>query len=279
MILKSYSKINLTLRVNKKLKHKKLHDIQSYYCLIDLHDEINIKATNEAKDKIKFHGKFAKNVNNSKNSIKSTLSILRKRNLVNNYFSILIKKNIPVFGGLGGGTSNSAFLTKYLVKNNMTKSISDTLSKRIGSDFRLFSHNQGFIQNLSKNIKLKKKHNLYFALVYPNIRSSTKLVYSKVKKYSPKSSTRNININKKSMFIKFLAKSNNDLQKIVEINYPKIKRLIEEMGQFEGCCFSRLTGSGSVCYGVFKSRKLAKNALTKIKLKYPKYWSSFAKTI
>ena len=33
MVLKSYAKINLSLKVNKKLKNK-LHDIQSIYCLV-----------------------------------------------------------------------------------------------------------------------------------------------------------------------------------------------------------------------------------------------------
>ena len=40
-----------------------------------------------------------------------------------------------------------------------------------------------------------------------------------------------------------------------------------------------MTGSGSACYGVFESEKVAKAALNGIKLKYPKYWSSVAKTI
>ena len=44
MILKSFSKINLSLTVNKRLKNKnKLHNIQSYFCLIDLFDKIRIK--------------------------------------------------------------------------------------------------------------------------------------------------------------------------------------------------------------------------------------------
>ena len=47
----------------------------------------------------------------------------------------------------------------------------------------------------------------------------------------------------------------------------------------KGCYFSRMTGSGSVCYGVFKSEKTAKAALNRIKLKHPKYWLSVAKTI
>ena len=42
MVLKSYAKLNLTLTVNKKLKSG-LHDIQSIYCLINLHDKIFFK--------------------------------------------------------------------------------------------------------------------------------------------------------------------------------------------------------------------------------------------
>ena len=61
MILKSFSKINLTLNVNKKLK-KGLHNIQSYFCLINLFDQIKIKSIKGKKDKIKFKGKFAKYV-------------------------------------------------------------------------------------------------------------------------------------------------------------------------------------------------------------------------
>ncbi len=42
MDLKSYSKINLFLDVNKKLSNG-LHDIQSLFCLVDLFDTISIK--------------------------------------------------------------------------------------------------------------------------------------------------------------------------------------------------------------------------------------------
>ena len=58
MILKSFSKINLSLRINKKLKNG-LHDIQSYFCLINLYDKILIKKTKGKKDKVKFVGEFA----------------------------------------------------------------------------------------------------------------------------------------------------------------------------------------------------------------------------
>ena len=42
MFLYSYSKINLSLNVNSKLKNG-LHEIQSYFCLINLSDKIRNK--------------------------------------------------------------------------------------------------------------------------------------------------------------------------------------------------------------------------------------------
>ena len=56
MILKSYSKINLTLSVNKKLKNG-LHEIQSFFSLVNLYDEIKIKKIQGGKDVVKFAGK------------------------------------------------------------------------------------------------------------------------------------------------------------------------------------------------------------------------------
>ena len=60
MVLKSFSKINLSLSVNKKLKKNGLHDIQSYFCLIDLFDQIKIKKIKGRKDVVKFQGKFSR---------------------------------------------------------------------------------------------------------------------------------------------------------------------------------------------------------------------------
>ena len=111
------------------------------------------------------------------------------------------------------------------------------------------------------------------------MRSSTKYVYSKVKSYSKKSNYNLNKINNKNKFIKLLINSNNDLQSIVEKKYLIIRKLLNEIKHKKGCYFSRMTGSGSVCYGVFTSEKTAKAALSSIRLKYPKFWFSIAKTI
>tara|TARA_Y100001970_G_C13991870_1_gene728649 strand:+ start:34 stop:876 length:843 start_codon:yes stop_codon:yes gene_type:complete len=280
MILKSFSKINLSLTVNKRLKSKhKLHNIQSYFCLIDLFDKIKIKKITGKKDIIKFHGKFGKLVNKKDNSIVSVLNLLRKKNIISDQYMILINKRIPVFAGLGGGTSNSAFLIKYLAKKKNNKLLLKYLGTKIGSDLKLFFYKQGFLSNLNTINTLPKKHKLHFLLVYPNIKCSTKYIYSKVKIYSPKSKYNLKKLKTTSKFVKLLASKHNDLQSIVENKYPIIKKIIKDISKRKGCHFSRMTGSGSVCYGVFESKKSAKAALNSIRSKYPNYWLSVAKTI
>ena len=113
----------------------------------------------------------------------------------------------------------------------------------------------------------------------PRVKCSTKEIYSKVRNYSKKKIFKKNKINTQYKFLSHLSKGSNELQLIVEKKYPFIKKLLLEIAKNEGCYFSRMTGSGSVCYGVFKSKRTAKVALNKIKKKYPKFWSSVAKTI
>ena len=279
MILKAFSKINLSLKVNRRLKSKRLHEIQSYFCLVNLCDDLKIKKIKDQKDIVKFKGKFSKNIKKKTNSIIDVLSILRDRNLISSHYSVSINKKIPVFGGMGGGTSNAICLVKYFTKNKISKNLLNILSKKIGSDVRLFLYKQGFLKNLKNVNKFQRNHSLYFLLVYPKIKCSSQYIYSKVREFTSKSDFSFKKISSKNNFIKFLKSENNSLQSIVENKHPSIKKLIKEISLREGCYFSRMTGSGSVCYGIFKSKKSAKAALNIIKLKYPKYLSWVAKTI
>lgn len=278
MTIRSFSKINLSLNVNKKLRSG-LHDIQSFFCQVDLSDQIIIKKIDKKQDNIKFIGKFAKHINKKKNSIYNVLKVLRSENIITNHYSVLINKKIPVFAGLGGGTSNAAYLAKYLTKNKFEKNLLNILEKKIGTDFKLFLYNQGFLQNLKSVKVLKKKYKLFFLLIYPNIKSSTQSAYLNIADYTPKLNFKFNNINNKRNFIKFLKKRNNDFQSIIERRYPIIKKLLKEIRVKKGCYFSRMTGSGSVCYGMFENEKSAKAALLIIKSKYPKFWISVTKTI
>ena len=279
MDLKSYSKINLFLDVNKKLSNG-LHDIQSLFCLVDLFDTISIKKKNiENRKKIIIKGPFAKHVKKKNNSVQKILSILRQYKLISNFYDICIFKKIPVFSGLGGGTSNAATILKFLIKKKIKRKIFEKIVKYTGSDLRLFFHKRGYQADLKTLVDLTQKYDLYFLIIFPKINCSTKVIYSMVKKYSAKAKYKKKDLQTKKKFYKIVKNSKNDLQLIVEKKYPLIKKILKDLEKMHGCHFSRMTGSGSACFGLFNDEQCSKAALKVMRKKYPKFWFSIAKTI
>jgi len=269
VIIKSYAKINLSLLVKTKLKNE-LHDIQSLYCQVNLKDTISIRKIKSKKDQIFIFGNYSKYVDNYENSISKVLDFLRNKNLISGNYLIKINKKIPVFSGLGGGTSNAASILNFFIKKKIKKEIYKQLSNHIGTDLKLFLFRQGFLKNLSTVTELKSKYKMYFLLIYPNIKCSTKDIYSKVKRYSRKKIQKPKVFESREDFFSFLKNSNNDLQEIVERKYPLIKKLLHSIKNSTGCHISRMTGSGSCCYGLFHKKIQTKRALRLLKKIYPK---------
>ena len=278
MVLSSYSKINLSLLINSKQKSG-LHNIQSYFCLINLKDKIKIKKIGGKSDKINFTGPFSKFINKKYNSIKSVLVLLRKLKLISSCYSVVVKKNIPVYAGLGGGTSNAFTVMKYVLKKKLSKKNLNIIKKKIGSDFELFFYKQGFLKNFSSIINQEKKKTFFFILIKPPIKCSTREIYSKIKKYSSKTVFNKRAEKKRMSFLNLLINSRNDLQSVVEKKYPRLKTILNNISFQKGCYFSRMTGSGSVCYGLFINQNSAKKARINLKKIYPKFWVSIAKTV
>ena len=93
------------------------HIINSLITFCNLHDIILITESKKLNDNIIFTGTFKKGINKKSNTITKILSLLRKdKFLINQFFQINVKKNIPHGSGLGGGSSNAAYLLNYLKK-------------------------------------------------------------------------------------------------------------------------------------------------------------------
>jgi 4-diphosphocytidyl-2-C-methyl-D-erythritol kinase len=279
-MIKSHSKINLFLKVLNK-NNKGLHNIQSSVMLLNLHDKITIKKINKNKDSIKFIGQFKKKISKNTNTISKSLSLLRMHNLIDQKkkYKIIVNKNIPVFAGLGGGTSNAVFLIKYFLKNKVSDKFLKIFEDKIGSDFRLFFFKHSFVKNLKKISQFNKKYVFYFVLVYPYINSSTKEVFSKVKKFNLPLKNNLYKIKSKDGYIEFIKNEKNDLQKIVETKHKKVRKILDILKIQKNCLFSRMTGSGSVCFGLFFNKNSAKQGLIEIKKKLPNCWCVFTKSI
>jgi 4-diphosphocytidyl-2-C-methyl-D-erythritol kinase len=279
-MIKSYCKINLFLKVLKK-NNNGLHNIQSTTMLVDLHDEISISKIKKKRDLVEFNGLFKKNINKNINTVTNTLSLLRSQNLIDHKknYKIIINKKIPVFSGLGGGTSNAAALIKYFLKNKISLKLLKIFENKIGSDLRLFFFNHSFQKNLDQIEIFKKKYTFHFLLLYPNIKSSTKEVYSKVRMFNLPLKSNPSRITNTEKYKNFLKNESNDLQKIVEKKHKKIQIILNLIKLQKNCLYSRMTGSGSVCFGIFSDRKSAHLATKVLKKKFPNYWCATTKSI
>jgi 4-diphosphocytidyl-2-C-methyl-D-erythritol kinase len=281
--IKSLCKINLSLRVLKRLNNN-YHRINSFVTFCGIHDVIQVKRINKLKDKVVFSGNFKKGLDIKNNTITKTLNLLRKGSFLGKiFFKIEVKKNIPQGSGLGGGSSNAAALLHFLnikkflkiKKNEIYK-----IAKDIGTDVPICLEYKNTLLT-GKSGKLRRINNklkLIILIAYPNIKSSTKRVYQANKQFTKKTSKFNLYKDNKKV-VNFLKSEKNDLEKTVIKFYPQVSNLLKLISKQNGCWFSRITGSGSACIGIFFNKKTAIYTQKLIKLKFPKYWCVLSKTI
>ena len=74
--IKSFCKVNLTLKVLKKLNNG-YHRIESLITFCEIFDLISLSVSKNAHDTIFFSGKFKKGINNKKNTVTKLLDTLR----------------------------------------------------------------------------------------------------------------------------------------------------------------------------------------------------------
>ena len=276
--LKSHAKINLSLKVLKK--KKKIHQIQTLLCFINLHDEIHIKETNLKKHLVFFQGKFSKKIP-QKNTVTKLLKILDKKKLLKNKkYLIKIKKNIPQKSGLGGGSINAATIFNYIIKKNKIKinlKQKNAICKNIGSDV-IFGLDKrlSLLNSRNKLIRSNKKIKFDLILIKPNFGCSTALIYKKVKLYSkPNMSSIDNSYLKISKLINF----QNDLENLAFKQYPILRGIKKNLLNLPGINFARMSGSGSSLIGFFNKKKNAVNGIKKLKKIYSNYWCILSKTI
>ena len=282
--IKSFCKINLSLRVLKRLSNG-YHNIKSLVTFCDLHDVISISKIKGVNDKISFSGRFKKGVNKKSNTITNVLYLLRKRNFFQKQaFKIDIQKNIPHGSGLGGGSSNAANVLNFFNSKMRLKLNKDEISKiayQIGFDTPVSLEKKNTLLTGKKGeiLRLNQKFRLNILIVYPNVICSTKKIYANNKKFTFLRSQSNFYIKDKNKLIDFLKNENNDLEKTAIKFYPKVRKIINFIKSQNGCYFSRITGSGSACIGIFSNMKSAVFAQKFMKLKFPNYWCVVSKTI
>ena len=246
MKINTYAKINLNLKISKDIEEG-LHNISSLIVPIDLCDSIEIKESNSDVDKIQFD----KEGISEENTISKSLNLLRSRSNLPGFFDIIIKKNIPIEAGLGGGSSNAAGIISTLTKKyNLQMPTYREIAVNVGSDVPFFitgkPANIFGIGDIVNPENLQRDINMI--LVVPNEKISTKDAFSMFDELNQD----NLEINEYEGLKIF-----NDFwipAQTLEPNLLKIKNNLESITNLE----FYLSGSGSSMFSLGDTEELTK---------------------
>ena len=256
MICFPNAKINIGLRVTGK-RPDGYHNIESILYPIGLTDILEISEQEKDSEKgISLYTTGIKiNLSPEKNLVFRTSELLRKKYSIPP-LSIHLHKLIPTGSGLGGGSSDTAFLLRILNKKfsiGITEEKLHAIASGLGSDCPFFLNNTSAIisgrgeniQRISLNLS-----SFYLVIVYPDIHIDTGLAYSQIIPLKP-----GLSLQKLIKYPVSQWKENvfNDFEKPVFSKYPNIKKIKEKLYRM-GAIYSSLTGSGSAVYGLFDKK-------------------------
>ena len=175
--VKSYAKINISLRVKSKMENG-YHELDSIMVPIELHDSIVISPLYNRNDSFVTVDDFSNGLIHY-NLAGSAIDALEKKYGVHKCFRIYIHKVIPMQAGLGGGSSNAAF-TLRAINQILKLGASDEelieIATPLGADIPFFIKCQpsrcGGIGEKIQPIEIK--NNYHVLIVKPNEGVSTK---------------------------------------------------------------------------------------------------------
>jgi 4-diphosphocytidyl-2-C-methyl-D-erythritol kinase len=248
------AKINLSLRVLNK-REDGYHNIETVFQSISLYDKITITAD----DKIIV---CPEKIAETENIVQKTALLLLEWTGKKKGARINVEKNIPIGGGLGGGSSDAAAVLSAL-NSFWDLGLSDkelaSLAQSLGADVPYFLMRgtvlgEGIGARLTK---LKEIPPCYFLLAISKVSISTKETYESFNGETEGYETREMigAIEREDLF--GIANAlHNDLEKVVFGKYPELLK-VKERFISEGVLNSALTGSGSVIFGIVKEKKEA----------------------
>jgi len=253
----SPAKLNLSLEVNDLLTNG-LHNITSVMHTLSLSDKITINYSDEIKSFF-----LPTIINNMDNSIIDTIILFKNKFNIHESFEVVIKKEIPISAGLGGGSSNSSTVLKLLIDIAKLKlSTTDILelALQLSSDSPFFiCSGCALVEGIGGDIKTTSRlKNLWAVIITPiniTIENKTKHMYSLLtdKHYTNGAITTEIfnslsqpNANN----IQILKNSMNTFEYVIDDIFSEYKDLKKKFLDM-GAPFVRLSGSGPSFFSIF----------------------------
>lgn len=274
MPIPSYAKINLYLKIGKKLSSG-YHNLQSVMQRIELSDNMSIEPLSE--DKIVVESTNPE-LSGEENLAYKAAMLLKKKHKARQGAKIFIEKNIPLEAGLGGGSSNAA--TALLNLNKMwglklkERQLVE-MAAQIGSDVPFFiEENAALVEGIGDKIKrIKKSFSINIVLINPGFRVSTKWAYAAFDRQKPRIKTKAdisslVKAIEKKDISEIANNLHNDFEPIVTKRYKVINEIKTNLMRNDALN-ALVSGSGPTVFGVFNSIYEAREAFFKMQYDYP----------
>ncbi|WP_353683255.1 4-(cytidine 5'-diphospho)-2-C-methyl-D-erythritol kinase [Thermodesulfovibrio sp. 3907-1M] len=279
LTFKAFAKINWSLSVLRK-RQDGYHDIITLMHAIDLHDTLIFKSS----EKIEIETNLPLKKEN--NLVYKAIQALREYTEIKKGVHVILKKEIPIGAGLGGGSSDAAVTLKALNELwqlNLDIKTLHEIGSSIGSDIPFFFYLpvcivEG-IGDIVKPLKIQKSYTLL--LVKPDFSISTKWAYESLN-LETQLTTEYEKINNNIWQLYNLLCSGdinsfqlwNDLENTVLGKYPEIEKIKRKLIE-AGAKKALMSGSGSTVFGVFNNEADAKKALKS----FEGYWCKVVQTL
>ncbi|MDO8549497.1 MAG: 4-(cytidine 5'-diphospho)-2-C-methyl-D-erythritol kinase [Ignavibacteria bacterium] len=265
--VKAPAKVNLGLHVISK-RDDGYHNIETIFYPIKLYDVLTF---NKSKS-FRFTSDNEEMNKSSDNLIIKAKDLLEEETKQKISVHIHLKKNIPIGGGLGGGSSDAAAALKSL-NNFMNLNLDDiqlkSLALRLGSDVPFFLDPKPCFAS-SRGEKLEQKDlkiNYSILVINPVIHISTKWAYSNIIPKAPVFNLEYLTQKHLDAPDKLSGTIKNDFEDIVFEKYPEIKKLKGELNE-SSALFVLMSGSGSSLFAIYKDNLSAEQIMNKLKTKY-----------
>lgn len=260
--LKSPAKINVGLKIINKRKDG-FHDLETIFYPVDLCDniKISIEKTDTPRNSVFISSNKPYVPTDKKNFCYRIIEAFFIEYKIRDCYEIHIniEKNIPVGGGLGGGSSNAGTVLRFLIKYFAVDIETDydriiKIALQAGSDVPFFVFALPcYAEGRGEKIKLLENFKLPYqiVLINPGIHVSTKWAFEELNYQMGE-----IHDSLLSKVQKFYPENHeyfeNDFEKIVFKRYPEIKKIKEELLKARAV-FASLSGTGGTVYGLFEN--------------------------
>jgi 4-diphosphocytidyl-2-C-methyl-D-erythritol kinase len=176
---------------------------------------------------------------------------------------ILIKKRIPIGGGLGGGSSNAAtslVALNWLWQLKLSQKELMELGLTLGADIPVFIKGKtSWAQGIGEKLQTITPPESWFVVLIPPLGIST------AKLFSHPQLTYNTTPIKIQTFLSEHSKTHNDFEVIVRQDYPEIAEALDFLNHFAP---ARLSGTGSCVFATVDSKVQAETLLKKVTRRY-----------